>query len=138
MDSDADRRQMEVVEQHRQMVVQAPARVKVELQCPGRGQAQHVARCLLAEPELQIQREFRPFDRFLQMSAVDCGAGKKKKKKKGKIRWNRVKNVEYLGQLHSFIPTTTTTMTDEKDGNFHSLARANAHTHNSDGKEMEN
>ena len=76
MNSNADRRQMEVVKQHRQMIVQAPARVKVELECPGRGQAQHVPGGLLAEPQLQIQREFRPFDRFLQMSAVNCGLGK--------------------------------------------------------------
>lgn len=79
MDPHADRCQMKVVEQHRQMVVQAPARVKVELQRPRRGQAEHVARRLLAEPQLQIERKFRPFDGFLQMAAVNCFVGNGRK-----------------------------------------------------------
>lgn len=85
MDPDAHRGQMEVVEQYRQMVVEAPARMKVQLQGAGRGERQHVPVRLLAEPQLQVQRELGPLDRFLQVSAIDCEGEKERRRRATKL-----------------------------------------------------
>lgn len=98
MNAHTDGRQVEVVEQHRQMVMQSAARMKVQLQVARRGQSETAAEVasysssvastsasvaatsaavaaaaiLLTEPKLQLQRELGPFDGLLQMSAVNC------------------------------------------------------------------
>lgn len=91
MNAHADGRQVEVVEQHRQMVMQSASRMKVQLQVARRGQSETAAEVasssasvaatstsvaaaaiLFAEPKLQLQRELGPFDGLLQMSAVNC------------------------------------------------------------------
>lgn len=108
MNAHTDGRQVEVVEQHRQMVMQSPARMKVQLQVARRGQSETAAEVassssssvartsasvaatsaavaaaaiLLAEPKLQLQRKLGPFDGLLQMSAVNC------KRERGRGRW---------------------------------------------------
>lgn len=95
MNAHTDGRQVEVVEQHRQMVMQSASRMKVQLQVARRGESETAAKVaasrvataaavaaastsvaaaaiLLAEPKLQLQRELGPFDGLLQMSAVNC------------------------------------------------------------------
>jgi len=105
MNAHTDGRQMEVVEQHGQMVVKATARMEVQLQVPAGGQCQGGATAtgsgeaaistatpvavqaarpvLLAEPELQLQGELGPFNGLLQVTTVNC-----KKEEKGKVRKN--------------------------------------------------
>lgn len=105
MNAHTDGRQVEVVEQHRQMVMQSAARMKVQLQVARRGQSETAAEVassssssvastsasvaatsaavaataiLLTEPKLQLQRELGPFDGLLQMSAVNCKGEKER------------------------------------------------------------
>lgn len=118
MDAHTDGRQMEVVEQHRQMVVKATSRMKVQLQVPGGGQCQgraggsgeaahptaasiavQAARpVLLPEPELQLQRKLGSFDGLLQVATVNC------KKWRGMMRRAGKKLVSVLRLSELQIP----------------------------------
>lgn len=55
MNAHTDGRQVEVVEQHGQMIVQAASRMKVELQVACGGQRQLAGAILFAEPQFQLQ-----------------------------------------------------------------------------------
>lgn len=65
MDPQGDRGQMEIVEEHGQVVVKATARMEIQLQDTRGGERQTGAGCLVTEPQLQTQRELRPLDAVL-------------------------------------------------------------------------
>lgn len=86
MNAHIDGGQVEIVENHRHVVVQSAHRMEVQLQLTRRRQRQIAAVVvvvdataanviiggrLFAEPQLHVQREFRPFDGLAQMTAVD-------------------------------------------------------------------
>lgn len=105
----ADGRQVEIVKQHRQVVVEAASRMEVQLQTPGGGQCQRSAAAgeaahppiaaaavasvsieaaravLLPKPKLQLQGELGPFNGLLQVTTVNCKI--EREMKKGKIKW---------------------------------------------------
>lgn len=71
VDPQGDGGQVEVVKEHRQVVVKATAGMKVELQDTRRGEGETAGTArLVAEPQLQAEGELGPFDALLQVAAL--------------------------------------------------------------------
>lgn len=96
MNAHTDGRQVEVVEQYGQMIMQSASRMKVQLQIACGCQRQLAATILFAEPELQLQWELSSFDGLLQVTAVNC--------REKKTEWK----IESVGLLNIVVCSTQT------------------------------